>query len=357
MVRSAAAILALVLLPGIAQAQQRHQVVEGETLWALAQRYYNDAWCWPRIYEANRAPGGPVEDAHWIYPGEVLTIPDVAATIAEVAVEPAPPAQPELAPEPRPPAIGEPVEPERTVFYTAGGAAGFGIIGTSVRRTAVPREVSVAAPWLGPLQGLPPHLGRVTEFAGAEDERVPRTTAMPYDLVQVELPGLATARGTELLAFRQGGVVPGVGRVLIPTGVLAVSDPTPAGAVALVVTVLDRLRVGDFLQVLPSFPLQPGVQAQPVLAGPDATILGFAAEHALQSIHDIAFLDQGSDQGVAIGDEYVVVWNEGTGVPPEVEGRLQVISVHPDHSCARIVWLRNPVFETGGRVALDRKMP
>ena len=112
-----------------------------------------------------------------------------------------------------------------------------------------------------------------------------------------------------------------------------------------------------FCQLLPSFPLQPGVQAQPVLAGPDATILGFAAEHALQSIHDIAFLNQGSDQGVAIGDEYVVVWNEGTGVPPEVEGRFQVISVHPDHSCARIVWLRNPVFETGGRVALDRKMP
>ncbi len=70
MVRSVAAILALVLLPGIAQAQQRHQVVEGETLWALAQRYYNDVWRWPRIYEANRAPGSPVEDAHWIYPGE-----------------------------------------------------------------------------------------------------------------------------------------------------------------------------------------------------------------------------------------------------------------------------------------------
>jgi hypothetical protein len=349
MVRSAAAILALFIFTGAAEAQQRHTVVDGETLWGLAQRYYNDPWRWPRIYEANRAPSGQVEDAHWIYPGEVIIIPDVEATpvVAGVVIEPVPaPVQPG----PAPVITVETVEPERTVFYNSGGAqGGFVLSGTQNTRLAVPREVAVSAPWLGPESGPPPHIGTVTEFSGADDELVSRTIAMPFDRIQIALPGLAAARGTELLAFRISGEVPGVGQVLQPTGVLAVSDPTPEGAIALVVTVFEHLSVGDFLQPLPTYALRPGVLAQPVTTGADATIIGFAREHAINSLHDVAFLDQGSDQGVSIG--------EGLGGPPEIEGRLQVIQVHPDHASARIIWLRNPVFQTGGIVGLDRRMP
>jgi len=355
MVRSAAAILALFIFTGAAQAQQRHTVVDGETLWSLAQRYYSDPWRWPRIYEANRAPSGQVEDPHWIYPGEVLIIPDVDATpvVAEMVIEPAP------APVGPPVVVVETVEPERTVFYNSpdGGRAGFILSGTQNTRPVVPREVAVSAPWLGPVSGDPPNIGTVTEFSGADDELVSRTIAMPFDRILIALPGLAAARGTELLAFRVAGEVPGVGQVLQPTGVLAVSDPTPEGAVALVVTVFEHLSVGDFLLPLPTYALRPGVMAQPVTTGADATIIGFAREHAINSIHDVAFLDQGSDQGVSIGDEYVVLWNEGNGAPPEIEGRLQVIQVHPDHASARIIWLRNPVFQTGGIVGLDRRMP
>ena len=61
--------------------------------------------------------------------------------------------------------------------------------------------------------------------------------------------------------------------------------------------------------------------------------------------------------GVKVGDEYAITWVEGTGTPPVPEGRLQVISVHPDHATAQIIQMRNPVFETGVRARLDRKMP
>src|SRR5688572_21300864 len=128
MVRSAAAILALILLPSMAQAQAQtplvHTVVPGNTLWGLSERYYNDPYRWPRIYEANR---GVVEDPHWIYPGEELVIPDVLATeqvVQQVTVEPAPaPAPP--APEVRPLEAGE---PERTIFYTGDVPQGFGVM-------------------------------------------------------------------------------------------------------------------------------------------------------------------------------------------------------------------------------------
>jgi phage tail protein X len=355
MVRSAAAVLALILLPSVAQAQtpQVHRVVDGETLWTLAQRYYTNPYRWPRIYEANR---GVVEDPHWIYPGEELVIPDVMATetvVQQVTVEPAPAGAP--APAPRP---IEAVEPERTIFYTSDPGQGFGVLATvEQNRLAVARPVSYAAPWLGPLEGQPEHLGTVIEFAGAEDEHVPRKTALPFDRVELSFVGPVPARGTELLTFRVERTIDELGKVLIPTGVLAVSDPVPGGAVALVVDAFDRLSMGDFVMLLPTFALQPGVRSEPTSTGADATLVAFARDHALQEINDVAFLDQGSDHGVKIGDEYIAVWNEGTGTPPEVEGRLQVISVHPDHASARIVWMKNPIFLTGVRVRVDRRMP
>ena len=97
-------------------------------------------------------------------------------------------------------------------------------------------------------------------------------------------------------------VIPGVGRVLVPTGVLTVSDPIPGGAVALVVDVFERLSLGDYVQLLPTFSLRPGMTAVPASGGADAAIIDFVRDQALQSVHDIAFLEQGSDQGVAIGD-------------------------------------------------------
>src|SRR5688572_4072941 len=184
MVRSAAAaVLALIVLPSIAEAQtpQVHRVIDGETLWSLAQRYYTDPYRWPRIYEANR---GVVEDPHWIYPGEELVIPDVTATTAavqQVTVAPAPGGEP--APEARPAEAGE---PERTIFYASDAAEGFGFAPTAEQnRLAVSRPVSYAAPWLSPLDRDPDHVGTVVEFSGAEDEHIPRTTALPFDRVEL----------------------------------------------------------------------------------------------------------------------------------------------------------------------------
>ena len=58
-----------------------HEIVAGDTLWALAQRYYNDPYLWPQLWEANTW----ITDAHWIYPGDVLLVegegaPNVAAS-------------------------------------------------------------------------------------------------------------------------------------------------------------------------------------------------------------------------------------------------------------------------------------
>jgi nucleoid-associated protein YgaU len=49
-----------------------YTVKKGDTLSALAQRFYGDESRWPEIYAANR---DKIADPHWIYPGQVFSIP------------------------------------------------------------------------------------------------------------------------------------------------------------------------------------------------------------------------------------------------------------------------------------------
>ncbi|MBW3535498.1 MAG: LysM peptidoglycan-binding domain-containing protein [Gemmatimonadetes bacterium] len=353
MTRSAAALLALLILPGIAQSQEQqrpatHEVVDGETLWNLAQRYYQNPYLWPRIYEANR---GVVEDPHWIYPGETLVIPDVTTTVVDVAV--VAPGQPAPGPRPLPPVDPGPAADERTVFWPRERG---GFIAAEARENlpVVARDVFYSAPWLVPPGATPPSIGSLGALVGAEEER--RRTYFTYDRVQV-LSDAALRTGTSLQVFRIVDEIEGVGQIAVPTGVVTVSEQASGvGVVALVVDEFDRMTPGDLVRPLPEYGIRPGVQPSDVAAGPAATVVGFA-QPGIQGIYDIAFLDRGANAGVSVGDEYVLMWREDPDWPPTVEGRLQVVSVEPGNASARIMGLNNPVFESGLTVVLSRKMP
>ncbi len=47
-----------------------YTIKRGDTLWALAQQFYNNSYLWPQLWEANTW----ITDAHWIYPGDVLLV-------------------------------------------------------------------------------------------------------------------------------------------------------------------------------------------------------------------------------------------------------------------------------------------
>src|SRR5690606_11807238 len=124
MVRSAAAFLAVLMLPGfaLAQAPQRsHTVVHDDTLWDLAQRYFQDPWDWRTIWEANRSA---IDDPNLIYPDQVLVIPGIPADRTADAGTPGdrpvpgdmPPA-PEGRPGGEPQAGGPSPADRRTIFY------------------------------------------------------------------------------------------------------------------------------------------------------------------------------------------------------------------------------------------------
>lgn len=54
----------------VKEGQQVHIVEKGDTLWDLANKYFNNPYAWPQIWELNQW----IKDPHWIYPGDPLTI-------------------------------------------------------------------------------------------------------------------------------------------------------------------------------------------------------------------------------------------------------------------------------------------
>ena len=56
-----------------------YTVQSGDTLSAIAQRFYGDANRWPDIHNANRSVIG--NDPDRIFPGQVLSIPGVTYTV------------------------------------------------------------------------------------------------------------------------------------------------------------------------------------------------------------------------------------------------------------------------------------
>ena len=63
---------------------------------------------------------------------------------------------------------------------------------------------------------------------------------------------------------------------------------------------------------------------------------------------------EASRDGVAIGDEYVTFFGDGS--TEEIMGRLRVVLTEEETSSAEIVTVMGPVFQVGTPVLLDRKM-
>ena len=348
MVRSATALLAVLILSGFATLQQvaTHTVVNGDTLWDLAEHYYANPFDWRRIWEANRTQIG---DPNLILPGQVLSIPGREAAVTEVTVEApaqAPQAAQPVAPPPR--TGGE----ARTVFRQDTSLMRAGVVRSQAAGFyAVPRDLVYSAPWVTPFDRDPVNVGTLEEFAGgAGISRTPRS----YDRGHLSIPGEAPGVGARLMTFRVFKSIESVGQVAVPTGIVTVSEVGDQGIIAVVTKEYERIGLGDFLAPLPAYTLGLGQTAQEVANGPEAMIMGFAGRAELQDLGSVAFLDLGADDGVGVGDEFVL-YNAKAGADA-VEGRLQVVGVKADMASARVLSMDDVVFRQGVVVRLARKM-
>ena len=365
MVRSAAAVLALLILPGFALGQQpvgTHTVVGDDTLWDLAVRFYQNPFEWRVIYEANR---DSIADPNLIFPNEVFVIPGLPGTQGQtVAARPDAPAQP---PADQPVTVtsaapvpvdlvqfgfrqARPQEQVRTIFHTDTASQRASIVrAQDLAYVAVTRDAAYQAPWVVPLESIPENFGTIEGFASPGARA---STIRSFDRVRVSMPSPARV-GAELQIFRVMRTIEDVGEVVVPTGVLTVSTISEDGVIGVVTREYQRIQPGDFVRPAPTYSMQPGQYAQEVSGGSEAMVMGFAGRQELNDLNHIAFLDLGSNDGITLGDEFVLYGSE----VGSAEGALQVVGVTPSMAAARILSMVDDVFHQGVVVRLARKMP
>lgn len=410
MFRSVVGTLLFLILPSLSTSQEvaqlqrtTHEVVRGETLWGLAERYLGNPYQWPLIYEVNAST---IENPDLLEPGQVLIIPAVPGQVAQVrevtvvteAVEPLAEEMPALlrqvvvaqvvsggsVPCPGPGqrtvfyeggegarSCAEATLPpsQRTAFYTAtepgpdlAGMAAFafpaGILSTpAVLTRAVPRGLVYAASWLaGPGEDLG-SIGTLGRFSDAVGDLLSLRPARAGEQVRV-LPaeGARFRVGDLLQSFRSVEVGHPQGSVQHPTGILVVTEATEAGVLARVSAEYDRIWAGDELRVAPGHLAEPGVFPVPVHSDLTAEIVGFAEDRPIQGYGAEAFLDVGEAQGIVIGDVFVAFVNDAGPAFGTESARLQVVLVQGSRATARIVNMRQPGLAVGDLLRLIEKM-
>jgi len=390
-----------------------HTVTRGETLWSIAQMYFSDPLLWPEIFRLNTSA---IEDPHWIYPGQVLTLGSTAQVAeAPMAPPPSPEAQeaPTLVP-PSPvaqgaptPAVAESVHAQPTGADTVAAAAPpVAPIDTTTRDTS--QEVAVEPPPPPPppveeesyetifdrprtaaleVQSAlrayaeqPYRPVRRGEFYSAgfltESEQLPwgdvvgstqqssiprlteRSTAYQFEQIVIEPPHSASYHVNDSLLIARIARDEGPwGQVVVPTAVARVVEVAQHQLLAEIVTQFGPIHNGQ--HVLPLEPFKDPGDVTPTLVdqGLRGHVIAQRDEHVIATSMQILFIDRGSADGVVPGDVFEIY--SGDPGTPSSQRRAVIEIVHTrDHSASGVITgVENPEILRGLSVRLIRKMP
>jgi len=364
-----------------------HVVAPGETLWSIAVLYYSDPLLWPEIYRLNTAL---IDDPHWIYPGEELSL------AAGVSVAQAPPESTAVAPptpgdtvhaQPSPDTVAvlppdtslvvdttvaeaPPPPPEPTESYTT-------IFDRRRNATQEVRDVLraytnqpyrplrrgefYAAGFLTEGEKLP--YGRV--LGNTSIPAIPRLTdrssATTFDQISIQPPrGASYHVGDSLLIVRVDRDIAGWGGVVVPTGVARITELQRRQVLADVVLQFARIHDGHLALPLEPFKDPGAVRPTTVEEGLEGTVIAERDIHVLAGPQQIVFINRGREEGVTPGDVFVA-FRPASGVPgsssEQVQIWLEVVHTR-DHSASGLILnIEHPNLVPGMPVRLVRKMP
>jgi hypothetical protein len=392
------AVFAALALPSVVLAQtprpDSHEVRPGDTLWDLSRQYFGDPFLWPEIYRLNT---NVVEDPHWIYPGEVLRLqggPDVAAVPSEdtpVPPEPGAPVSAEAGPDSGmagAPAdsnmaesglaeaqVGElqDTQPERdaddlsALFGHQQRTVQTGIEGGISRLYRPIREDEFySSGFLSEEQKLPfgQLLGSVTPQQISTSS--PHKGARIYSEVGIRPPaGAKYEVGDTLLIVRIDREINDWGLVLVPTGLVRVTDVSGPENIGVVVQQYAQILNNQFLLPAEKFPDPGSVRSVPISDGVQGHVIQSRDLQQLKGPLDVLFIDRGRKDGVNLGDIFEVRSSKRYVEAPQGEAEtvdelmalVQVVHVGEQSSSVRIAKLIQPNIRPGAGVHQVAKLP
>ncbi|MBN1880415.1 LysM peptidoglycan-binding domain-containing protein [bacterium] len=327
-------------LPG--DIPESHTVVSGDCLWSIARTYLNDPYLWPLVWEENL---DTIKNPHRIYPGDIVRLPGGGTMIAaEPGGTTAMPAR----------TFTEMKDAEVTDMEEPGETK-------AMEQTRKPFQVTSEASVIAAgmisrerITGVPIIAAETTAFDLAFD-----------DVIFVEGgPAQGLQQGGSYFIMRELHLVehPVSGRnlgrmyhVMAEAEILCVNENVTSARISKSYGAVLR---GDFLvpreeipipltlgsppfdQCNPSSKKMPGTIIDAFIGGPafsDAVILAKG---------DIAYIDLGSQDGVAPGDYFTIFTREANDprLPRFVSGEIMVVKVYETTSVVVLTQSKTAVF-------------
>ena len=384
-VLAAAAPLSAQDTTAVMQQQRVHLVREGETLWTLAEFYLGDPFLWPEIYRINTLV---VEDPHWIFPGEELSLipPDTVPLVADPnqplqvgdsvlipQVDSLPQADslqlpivgdPELQnqvteAQPPPPPPPPPARALPTVLRKLGEETRRGL---TVARITPPRPPGrlrfYSAGFLTEREEFP--WAEVLGAVGKSTLSTLRATssATVYQRVSIRAPENATYQvGDSLVLLRLSRLIPDWGRIVVPTAIARVVQVSGREVEARIEMQFERVADGQVALPVEPFRDRGDVEPVPIENGMRGSIIAVRNLHPLAGLLNVVFIDRGRRDGIVPGDVFeVIVEDEGSLFPARPVATLRVVHVRQRSASVMIMSLQGVDVRPGATVRLIRKM-
>jgi nucleoid-associated protein YgaU len=221
-----------------------YSVSNGDTLWGLAGKYYNDPWKWTAIFEANK---GTIQDPHWIYLEQKIEIPGVMVASASLSQAPGgaqPAAEPAVAP--------EAAEPQKTVEVVEPAAPpekNVEVVSTKYEPTR--RDESLTGDAFV-VEGPFKYDGRII---GIKEKK---TMIAQGDIAYTDIGSeKGLSRGSKCYIFRKKGNIkkPGtniiVGTQVIRVGILELtSEVNKHSSTAVIIRSYEPIVMGDYIKII-----------------------------------------------------------------------------------------------------------
>lgn len=338
----------------------RHVVKPGDTLWDIARTYLKDPFRWEEVFKRNT---DVVKNPHWIYPEEVLVIP--ASEVRDEVVARADSngyvvARAETRPAAAPVNSDQPTVFARVTTSTPDASL---LPAEREKSLTVRKGEYEAAPYIAAPAG-PSGAGRI---AGTYD----RPAVKIADVNRFQLndrmyitapPGVQLAAGTLLGTFALGDEIGGIGRVVVPTGVIEVEATAPGlPARARLIRQFAEVRLEQLVLPLDSS-FRPTTARAVQGAYPVTTrVVWLQRQPVLPSLQYFLALDASNSAGIRTGDQFTV-YDEPTSArgfaePPVPTAVAQAIRVTEFGTTAMIVRQLQPKIREGMRARLSARMP
>ncbi len=312
----------------VAAGARVHIVERGDTLWDLSQRYYQNPFLWPQIWDANKY----IPNAHWIYPGDPVIIPPLTPISDQMIAQEAQPGAP---------------GPEGEVPGGPGGTPS---------EKLYPIALDVDLYCSGMI--VPDTGGWRVRIIGNEENNY-KVALATFDIVylnQGEADGISPGDEFTILQhvrkIHHPITAETLGDYIVQTGRLKVVATQERTSTAQITYACDATLVGDYL--VPFEPKEvPNLSDLPPvdrfsLEGPNQKGYVVFAKDDLSSLGDNneVQIDVGAADGITVGTRLIVYRNQTTGyentgferdIPRRVLGEMVVFSVQDSTATGRII--------------------